>query len=190
LDHLLLAEGEALWVDSKNQATTTSLANISPSRRVLDRIHVARAFTAFQHYSIVEDLHDRVTNDTPLVIAPVVDWFYANDDLRTGEAETMLEGALDEFRRLADTHEIPILVSRRGAPDALGAAIAAAADRTLECVETQFGPRFTGDDFETLVFDCPGGVQTTFAFWRRVLEQRHPTQIAKTPEEVTHVGSY
>ena len=48
LDHLLFHDGPAFWVDANGHATTT-LAQIAPSRRLLDRIHVARGFTAYQH---------------------------------------------------------------------------------------------------------------------------------------------
>ena len=44
LDHLLLHDGPAFWVDANGHATTTTLAQIAPSRRLLDRINVARGF--------------------------------------------------------------------------------------------------------------------------------------------------
>jgi len=56
LDHLLLHAGPAFWVDANGHATTTTLSQIAPSRRLLDRIHVARGFTAYQHYGAVSDL--------------------------------------------------------------------------------------------------------------------------------------
>ena len=92
LDHVLLAEGEARWVDARGHAATTTLARIAPSRRTLDRIQVARAFTAFQHYSLVETLVETVTPETALVVAPAVNWFYATDDLKAGEGAEMLDG--------------------------------------------------------------------------------------------------
>ena len=60
LDHLLLHDGSAFCVDANGHATTTTLARIAPSRRLLDRIHVARGFTAYQHYGAVCDLSTAV----------------------------------------------------------------------------------------------------------------------------------
>ncbi|MBX0297227.1 hypothetical protein [Haloarcula nitratireducens] len=60
LDHLLLSDGPAFWIDADGHATTTSLAQLAPSRRLLDRIHVARGFTAYQHYAALCDLSDAV----------------------------------------------------------------------------------------------------------------------------------
>jgi len=37
LDHLLLHAGPAFWVDANGHATTTTLSQIAPSRRLLDR---------------------------------------------------------------------------------------------------------------------------------------------------------
>jgi len=50
------ATGPPFWVDANGHATTTTLAQIAPSQRLLNRIHVARGFTAYQHYGAVCDL--------------------------------------------------------------------------------------------------------------------------------------
>lgn len=203
LDRLLSSEGNALWVDSRHNARTTTLATVAPSRRTLDRIRVARAFTAFQHYSLVEDLEATIDERTSLVVVPAIEWFYANDDLCQGEGATMLDAALGRLDRLATTHEIPVLVSRaardgvrttgdgvRATGGNVGDRVDAYCDARLECVRTPFGPRFTGETFETLVFECEGGVQTTFAFWRRVLERRHAARLSEASREVATVGTH
>lgn len=56
LDHLLLHDGPIFWVDANGHATTTTFAHLAPSQRLLDRITVARGFTAYQHYGTVSDL--------------------------------------------------------------------------------------------------------------------------------------
>jgi hypothetical protein len=53
LDHLLMHDRPAFWVDANGHATTTTVARIAPSRRLLDRVHVTRGFTATQHYGAV-----------------------------------------------------------------------------------------------------------------------------------------
>lgn len=50
VDHLLLNDGSAFWVDANGHAATTTLARIAPSPRLLNRIHVARGFTAYQPF--------------------------------------------------------------------------------------------------------------------------------------------
>lgn len=212
LDRVLLEDGTALWVDADGHASTASLATVAPSRRTLDRIRVARAFTAFQHYSLLESLETAlaaVGDAGELVVAPSVERFYADDDLRGGEGEAMLTRGLESLSALAADHDVPVLVSRgdaggsgAGGPGdgasgegGLADVVAAHSDAVLECTRTPFGPRFVGEDVETLVYECRGGVQTTLAFWQRVLRRRHAAVVdaradAAAPEEVVGVGTY
>lgn len=190
LDHLLLSEGTAVWIDARNNAITTMLSKLAPSKRVLERISVARGFTPFQHYSIVEDLPNALTAETELVVGPDIDWFYGEGDLQAGEGEQMLEGILETLREITETHDIPVLVSR-ATQGRIGSLVESQADEILRCELTRFGPRFSGDDFETLVFECADGwMQTTLAFWRRLLGTRHPTALGSRTTEVTSLGSY
>lgn len=182
LDHLLATGGTAVWVDSRNTATTQHLSTVTPSRQLLDRIRVARAFTPFQHYALVDDLADAIDPGDGLVVAPLVDWFYREDELRDGEDEAMLAGVLDELAALADRVDVPVLLSRHAATG-VGSVVERYVDRRLDCTLTEFGPRFSGDEFETLLFDSPDGtVQTTLAFWRRVLRERHRVAATDRPE--------
>lgn len=189
LDHLLMNDGEARWIDSRNNATTTTLARVAPSMRILDRIQVARAFTPFQHYSIVEELPDTVLPETSIIVLPAIDWFYTEDELRRAEGQAMLDGVLEIVSEIAATHEIPVVISRH-ASQAPGEAIDPHVDAEIECTLTRFGPRFSGSEFETLLFECETGVQTTLAFWRRVLQARQSQPVAESYPEVTTVGTH
>jgi hypothetical protein len=199
LDHLLLHDGPAFWVDANGHATTTTLAQIAPSRRLLDRIHVARGFTAYQHYGAVCDLptavnqsirelttkanvRDRQPADsddessyTPsLVVAPAVDIEYrADDTLGDRHADTLQARTLARLATYADSYDIPVLVTRNERTE-FTEPIATVADHYLECEQTRMGPRILGEDFETLVYPVDDGAyyQTTFAYWRQLLEAR------------------
>lgn len=187
LDHLLLNETEAVWVDARNNATTQPLAKLAPSMRVLDRIDVARAFTPFQHFGIIDDLPPAISDDVSLLVLPAVDWFYTGDDLRRGEGEEMLTAVLERVQCLAEQRDLPVLITRHGQAG-VNCPVTEYTDARLTCTLTQFGPRFTGSEFETLLFECPGGVQTTLAFWRRVLQHRHESSL-ETPTEGIAIGS-
>nr|WP_324665888.1 hypothetical protein [Haloarcula sp. CK38] len=205
LDHLLMHDGPAFWVDASGHATTTTLAQIAPSQRLLDRIHVARGFTAYQHYGAVDELSTAVNQSikqsteptqssgqqpsgqdddssphTPsLIVAPAVDAQYrADDTLSDQHAETLHARTLARLATYADGYDIPVLVTR-SKQDEFTAPVATAADHHLECKQTRMGPRFVGDDFETLVYPVDDGAyyQTTFAYWRQLLDAR-----------ATHVG--
>lgn len=188
LDHLLLEDGTAVWVDARNNAATTTLARIAPSRRLLDRIQVARGFTPYQHYAIVEDLDEALTTDTSLLVLPEIDWFYTGDEVRDREGEAMLTEILDQLGGVAADNDLAVVVTRQQ-ETGLGSQVETAVDERIDCTTTSFGPRFSGSDFETLVYDCGTTVQTTLAFWRRVLEARHPETLADQTTGVTAIGS-
>ena len=192
LDHLLLTETTARWIDVFKHVQTQSLAQLAPSGRMLDRIQVARAFTVFQHYAIVEDLADGVTADTesPLVVAPALDGLYRNPDgnLSTKQASTLLVRAVAKLAGVARRNDVPVVLTRTR-NDEFSAPIATAADAVIEVTDTQYGPRFTSDEFETLVYPVGNGmVQTTLAFWERVLEARQPVHAVSLDDSEATTG--
>jgi hypothetical protein len=175
LDRLLLEDGEALWVDAKGHATTRPLARIAPSRRTLDRIRLARGFTAHQHYAIVDDLPDAIDEETALLVLPAFDAMYREDDLHGSEGRDLFLRALAIVARIARERDVPVLATRVAIDD-LSAPLETAARETIAVEHTRFGPRFVGGEVETLVYPeaVNGTVQTTLAYWRRVLRARHP----------------
>ena len=193
LDHLLMNDGTAVWVDAGGHAVSQSLASLAPSLRLLDRIEVARGFTPYQHYDLVRELPDRVDAATTLIVCPAFDRLYREAETYADEDEDLLLRALATVAGVATRHDIPVLVTR-SAVDSFSEPLDVAAAETLRCEQTQFGPRFVGDEFETLVYPMADGtVQTTLAFWRRVLTARATVCEAEgtpTPQEVTVDGAY
>jgi len=208
LDHLLLHDGPAFWVDTNGHATTTTLSRIAPSQRLLDRIHVARGFTAYQHYGAVCDLpaavnqsiQDTAPDGSPcrrqsrnadedasphtpsLIVAPAIDAQYRGDEtLGETHAETLQARTLARLATYADGYDIPVLVTRTERDD-FTAPVATAAGYHLECEHTQMGPRVVGDDFETLLYPVEDGAyyQTTLTYWRQLLAAR-ATQVGIEP---------
>ena len=196
VDHLLLNDCPAFWIDANGHATTTTLARITPSRRLLNRVHVARGFTAYQHYAAVSDLpnavgqpnHTSTGGPTPntasrshsqsstpsLIVVPAIDARYRDEDgLTESDSKTLQARTLAQLSTYASEYEIPVLLTRT-ANDRFTEPIATAADQHIECEQTKMGPRFVGDEFETLVYPVEGGTyyQTTFAYWQQLLAAR------------------
>jgi hypothetical protein len=208
LDHLLLHDGPAFWVDANGHATTTTLAQIAPSQRLLNRLHVARGFTAYQHYGAICDLpttvnkviqasttntvaddrqapdrdEDASSHMPALIVAPAIDAQYrADETLSETHAETLQARTLARLATYAEGYDIPVLVTRAQRDD-FTAPVATVADHYLECEQTRMGPRVVGEDFETLVYPVDDGAyyQTTFAYWRQLLAAR-ATQVGVEP---------
>lgn len=190
LDHLLLNDGNAVWMDAGGHAVSQSLASLAPSGRTLDRIAVARGFTAHQHYELIRQLPEQVDEDTSLVVCPAFDQFYRETKTYADEGEDLFLRAIATVASVADEYDVPVLMTR-STQDSFSEPLVAAADETIRCEQTKFGPRFVGDGFETLVYPMDEGtVQTTLAFWRRVLDARvSAVETTATPTEVSY-GAY
>jgi len=187
-DHLCAKGGRAIWVDSRGHARTDVLARVAPSDRLLERVDVARAFTPYQHYRLLEVVETAlraggVRGDPSVIVVPALDWFYASDECGTQEGRAMAMTGLERLSALASEQDLPIICTTAGT--ALEGCVDTMIDTTLTCQSTSFGPRFTGDGIETVVYRVPGGVQTTFAFWREVLAARHPQVGTGTAESAS-----
>lgn len=187
LDEALASGGDVLWIDAQGHATTHALARVAPGDRALERVHVARAFTTHQHHTLVERLARwlRGDDDSPygvpstdrpaVVVCPALDLLYRDGELRTGTAKRLLVRAVAALAGIARDHDVPVVATRSATTAFTRPVDAATTTITLE--QTTFGPRFECDalDFETVVYETDDDlVQTTFAFWRRVLAERHP----------------
>lgn len=192
VDHVLQAGGDACWVDTGGHAQTDALVEVAPSDRILDRVHVARGFTPFQHLALLADLPTWLPADAAAVVVPELDCPYREPALLADEGREILLAGIAVLARVARERDIPVLVTRHG-DDHLGEILTTAATRRLICEATPFGPRFRADDgdTETLVYpvDGTGTVQTTLAFWREVLAAREPLYATST-QEVTSRGAH
>jgi hypothetical protein len=202
VDHLLRTDGRVEWIDGGGRVRTTRLRQLAPSRSLLDRIRVARAFTAFQHATLIETLETRLepvartdgpepSADGPeagaetatkartgpaAVVCPGLDALATASDLGPGEREELLLTTVASLAAVARDRTIPVVVTLTdAAPTRVADAVAAAANHRLTCESTPFGPRFGGDaGTETLVYapGVDGRRQTTIAYWARLLRGR------------------
>lgn len=197
VDHLLLERTNAWWIDVGGHLQVEPLVEIAPSSRILDRVKVARAFTAYQHYSLAETVlgedryagSDVVREDIGLIVVPYFDRLYRDHDLDGDEGEWLLVHALARIAAAARRFDVPVLITRYR-DDEFGEPIDRLVDETLICESTRHGPRFESEDYETLVYHLGDGwLQTTWAYWRHILEQRKPVYpTAISPDRVKEVA--
>ena len=192
LDHLLLNDGAVQWIDVQGHATATPLAHLAPSTRLLDRIHVARAFTPYQHAQLVDDLAVRIDANTSLIVCPMFDHYY-REECRDPDGHDLFLRGLATIGRFAREYDVSVVLTR-SVQDNFSQPLVEAAAECLSYERTAFGPRFQGEAFETFVYPVSHGmVQTTLAFWKQVLQARLPLyeHAGVTPGiEVSASGSY
>ena len=164
VDRLRRRPGSALWVDARNHASTYALYEAAPSERALDGLRIARAFTAYQHHSLVRRLPELATGRTSVVVAPAVTALYRDPDLEADRAEHLLDATLAVLSELATSAGVPVLATT-SPEDPAAESVAVGADAELTCRETPFGFAFEGAGFETTCYWDGDHWQTTIPYW-------------------------
>ncbi len=154
----------ALWIDPGRAVSTYALYDLAPSRRPLRGLRIARAFTAYQHHALVRELVQRASPRTQLVVLPGVADLYRDDDVPDYERAALFEAAVSVCAELADSLEVPVLLSDDG-DDELAAIAAEYAAVEVDVEPTAQGLAFRGAGLETLGYWGPGYWQTTIPYW-------------------------
>jgi hypothetical protein len=158
--------GEVVWADAADHAVPAALAEHADHPRRLDRIQIARGFTAYQHHEIIRELPRIVDSSTGLIVVPAVACLYRDDDVPGYDAERYLVATVRILEAVAETFDVPVLVSTAtGTPPDFEIPIQLAADRSITCERTGLGFRFDGDGIETTVYWADGWWQTTIPYW-------------------------
>jgi hypothetical protein len=159
------ADGRAYWIDARNTASTYALREAAPDDRLLDRLRIARAFTAYQHLTLVERVLDRASPRTGCVVAPNLGSLYRDDDVPGHESVPLLEAATSALAELGTACDLPVLATLGGPCDDLADVVTARANAEFACERTEMGYRFEGADFETDVYWAEDWWQTTIPYW-------------------------
>ncbi|WP_139305373.1 hypothetical protein [Natronorubrum sediminis] len=133
------ANATAYWIDARNAAAPRILSECATSPRHLESLQVARAFTAYQHHSLVRKVTHRVDASTELLVSPNVASLYHDADLPEWEREDLLAASLETLAELGRVLECPVLVT--SAVDEHADTIAKYATTRIECVHTREGIR-------------------------------------------------
>lgn len=158
-------DGGTYWLDARNTASTYALHDLADDRRLLRRIRLARAFTAYQHFTLTERLINTVSPRTGCVVLPNAASLYRDDDVPEHEATALFDAVTAALAEVASVYDIPVLVTDAGPEDGAAEKTANAADATYHAESTALGYRVIGEEFETTVYWDETGWQTTIPYW-------------------------
>ena len=145
---------EALWIDAGNEASTYLLGSFNTG--LLEKVRIARCFTAFQHRRAIGKLESWLSGEAFLVLS---DFDRLYTDLKDWEQEQLLIEAWNAVLELQEGHGLKVLVS------ASSSFVEADADRRISAQDFSVGRRFDADGFRQPGYSVPGGVQTTVPLW-------------------------
>lgn len=164
----LEATSEAWWVDGVNTVSTYALYQLAPTTQLVEDIQVSRAFTAYQHSSLVSRLVRKVSPSTDVVVLSGFCNHYRSDEVPDEFGARLFKKSLRVLEELVSVTDVTLIVSVTG-DDQFAKRVRGAADETITCEQTDLGMRFEGDDFETQVFWKSGYWQTTIPYWVELL---------------------
>lgn len=166
LAHLQNDRGAAIWIDAGDTASTYALYELTSNHRLLQGIRIARAWTAYQHYTLVQGALAHASSRLRAIVVPNIRLLYDTDDLEEGEADWLFGATLTVLVELGETVGVPILLTTTRPPSDQ---LTTAADRVLEWERTREGERFQGDTEETLLYRNRWWWQTTIPYWVELL---------------------
>lgn len=114
------AGGSVIYLDGGNSMDPTLFPALSRRHRVdremlLDRIQVARAFTAYQLTALVEETLPQVLDDSVnLVVAACFPELYLDQEIPVREARTLAERAMGSLRSAAVHHGVAVVATNYG----------------------------------------------------------------------------
>lgn len=162
LAHLQAARGQVLWVDARDTASTYTLYALAGNHRLLAPIEIARAWTAYQHHTLVRRLVERASPRTRLLVLPNVCSLYRDDDLDEQEASRLLDASMTTLTELAHALEVPVLLT--AAPSERGS-LEPYTDHELSWRRTDHGDTFTEAGSPPMVYRNSRWWQTTIPYW-------------------------
>ncbi|RQG98016.1 hypothetical protein [Natrarchaeobius chitinivorans] len=177
-----IAEGEtAYWIDARNAAMTHALYDCASSQRTLSGLRIARAFTAYQHHSLVRAVTRSAGPETELIVAPNVATLYHDPDVPDYEREELLASTLETLAELGRVLECPVVVT--SAAERRASTVDDYAGTSIECVRTREGIRLVGggDDVVTEGYHHGAHWQTTIPYWADLcgtVDRLDPTVVA------------
>lgn len=164
-----VANGECVWIDTENHSSTYALADIS-GKRALEEVSIGRAFTPFQHHQLCTNIEEFIGKDTEIIALPAVNGLYEEGQIRTSEAEELLEEALEHVRDVAEKKDLKVILSNSSKADGkLEYLTGIHSQNSIDIDETVQGLKFSSDDFETLIYPGKNTLQTTLPFWMKKL---------------------
>lgn len=172
INQMISDHKDVYWVDSKEKASLKTLNRLIPSPKFLERMKVARAFTSYQHFSLIRELENKVSYTTSLVVVPEINWFYR--DMADGEKKRMIKEEINILKNLSNHYNVPILWSLyEGGDDYTKELIRRVSDEEIEFEVTEMGPKFSSSNFKTYFYPVNGYFQTTIDFWRAILKKSY-----------------
>ncbi|MFB6245640.1 MAG: hypothetical protein ABEJ03_04830 [Candidatus Nanohaloarchaea archaeon] len=156
----------AVWIDSKNESSTYALSSFG-SGNIMEKLHIGRAFTPFQHHSLIHQLEDFIQENTEILVLPNIDFLYLDGQIKEWEAEELFHEAWEKILETKEKYSLKVLVSISVEDSSLNYPVIGKADNKIKVEPTQQGWKYSSDDFNQYAYENGQEIQTTIPYWLR-----------------------
>ncbi|PSG99079.1 MAG: hypothetical protein BRC29_03055 [Nanohaloarchaea archaeon SW_7_43_1] len=154
----------AIWIDSKNESSTYALQSCG-SPKILEKVHIGRAFTPFQHHRLVNQLEDFINENTELLVLPNIDFHYLDGQVKKWEAEELFQETWEKILKLQEENDLKVLVSLSSKNSGLSYAVICDSQNKIKVEATEQGWKYDSENFEQYTYQDGREVQTTIPYW-------------------------
>lgn len=158
---------EALWIDTGNESSTYELSRMLDERE-MQRVRIGRAFTAFQHHSLVREAEKYLTPAVDTLILSNLPQMYM-EGLDQKEVEDLFLETWRSLKQLAEKNDLRIVVTARDR-NPLKPFIRDNCGNELKVEKNSQGVVYDGPSDET-VYRGQGYYQTTVTAWEKRRKQ-------------------
>lgn len=152
-----LNRGEAVWIDVGNTCSTYTLSSRCSSNK-MNRIKIGRAFTPFQHYSLVDELE--LNEDVEILALSNITALYS--ELSDRERQEIFLDMWDKILEILNQKNLKILVSL-GNNLGVSYAVEASAQNIIETTENS--SEYKETEFNKNFKQEKTGLQTRITYW-------------------------
>ncbi len=133
----------------------------------MEKVHIGRAFTPFQHHRLIHQIEDFIQENTELLVLPNIDFLYLDGQIKDWEAEELFQEVWEKILEVRNEHDLKVLVSLSSRNSALCYALIGDTDNKIEVESTQEGWKYNSEGFQQYAYRDSGKIQTTVPYWLR-----------------------
>ena len=159
------SSGGAVWIDCLNEASTYSLRSLG-TPDLLDRVKIGRAFTVFQHHTLIQKLDEFIDEDTKIIVLSNFDHLYVKGQMKEWEGKELFKESWKKIKQLTEREDLKVLVSTSERSD-LSHMIKHDSGNSIEVQKTDTGLKYSSDEFKQLIYADEDSAQTTIPYWCR-----------------------
>lgn len=160
-------DSNAVWIDSGNESSTYALSAASKKPGIMDKVKIGRAFTPFQHHSLIHELEKFIDQKTRVLVLPNPELLYTDGQINRFESLELFKEAWGKIVEIQEKQGLKVLVSQIGEISEHTTILENYADQHIKIENTDSGRKYDSEDFENLFYREKGLIQTTIPFWEK-----------------------